>query len=272
LKSFLNSGAYNSQAVDLAKRMIGSLANKSAFDDLLTMAFPELDAVNITDIVDISKNIARNLVTQASLCGSLAPEVQFDKASRLRFCDFSTISDADLAKYLSTLDQKKVVDIYRTRQELIALTNEQIEISRILAPQLRRKSGVGLPVVDLSGCRLEYIDLSGVDFRNINISNVYFDQVKLSGAIFVPLRGTPMVTGTNWWDAKEIEPSLLKFLIDGAFPGVIQQEGTVGDKELTRDFYVSRVVALCGAAKISCDPSKLQFNRENVIVRPFPSE
>ena len=65
LKSFLSSSVYKSQAVDLAKRMIGSLANKAAFDDILDIAFPDKDAASTADIADIDRSISRNLSSQS---------------------------------------------------------------------------------------------------------------------------------------------------------------------------------------------------------------
>ena len=190
--------------------------------------------------------------------------------------DYGAISDTILPRYLSGLDEKRSASVVQARRDLGALYSEQSEVSQVLASRLRLQSSSGQTLasrtVDLSGSYINFTNLSGVDFRNIDISNTTFDTVKLTGATFVPFKGTPSwMAGTNWWDAKEIEPQLLDSLIKTAFPGYLNGEAIISDQPLTRDYYTNRIRELCKTVKKDCEASTLKFNEQNFrVIAPPP--
>ena len=185
-------------------------------------------------------------------------------------CDYRSITDSDLNTYLSGLDDKRISDINQARRDFAALVMQQAATSQLLARRLRQGASSSSRPIDLSGSYLSWSDFNGVDFRKIDLSGAVLDTVNLTGAIFVPLKGTPKwMAGTNWWDAKEVEPKLLEFLIKTVFPGFVKLEAIVGDKPLTREYYANKVIELCKIARLTCDASELQFDASDFTMSPL---
>jgi hypothetical protein len=111
--------------------------------------------------------------------------------------------------------------------------------------------------ISVNELHIEASDFTGVNFATMDISDTYFDGVKLDDAVLVPRKYTNVsFGGSNWWNAKIVDPKLLVYLTTYMYPRKITPYWY--NNRPTKDQYERAVNDLCRGAGIVCGPLKFE--------------
>jgi len=129
LKSFFNSATYGQQAIDLSKRLMGSLANYAAFTDLFATVFPKVEITNLDDLLDIGRKLDKTNNDVIRTCARLTQALKMPAG----FKDNRGICAESHADVLSIINESKnyseLEDIRNRFKDLgleLAFESEQI--------------------------------------------------------------------------------------------------------------------------------------------------
>lgn len=248
LKSFLNSNYYQTSVKDVAKGIVGRLADRFLFEDIINVVFNGYDSISFVDAVDINRNLQKSQMSAIAECQTLSRTLTFPiDPGPIGICNLG-LNNYDFLAATAALDdsKKRAADIARIN--MINLNIETSRTSALIAERLQNKNKItnnGSHSIDISNAYLLQADLSHIDFKDLNITGTQLESVNLKGAILSSFKGIPSIFGgSNWWDAERIDPNLLEMLVRVAFPGSPYNERVISDAPITRDEYEKRILAL----------------------------
>jgi len=268
LKTFLHSKLYGAQAVDVAKRMVGSIVDEGGFSDLIGVAYGDLNSVPLSDLIDISKSLNRLQQDAGNQCGILSKGLQLPATAGGNFCN-GNLSDDEAKSLVDGLaDKQNGTALLSRKQTTNTIASEQSLVSYMIAIIVR--SAKSNDKISLNGAVIALVDLSKVDFGNFDLTNTILDRVDLYGSKLTPRQFAGFAPwGSNWWDAGEINQDLLQNLLSNYFPGYFSGEMIRSHGNFDRKYYTQRINELCKPKLAACAESELNFNSANFAVGKF---
>jgi hypothetical protein len=270
IKSFLHSDIYKAAAIDLAKRMAGHIANYSAFNDLLDVAFPQDKGETIDDIIDLDKSIHQSQLNIVSSCVNKSKSYVLPITLTSGICDYSQIPDGDVNRYARTPDE--LSEILHLRAQYLSINQELGSISLRIANFLRKNSVISKLSLNehknlFSGVYFIGVDLSGLSFISVDLSNTFFEFVNLSNSTLDTSTGrVGEISNSNWWDAAKIDYSTLIYLMSNFYPGYVP-EYLIGSSAIKKEDYLNKIYVLCHLAGHDCYGEELKFNEKNILTQ-----
>jgi hypothetical protein len=263
LKSFFSSATYGSQARDLSKHLMGSLANDEAFRDLFTAVFPIIDYSKLGDLVDINRMMTRTVQEIHRKCEEYSLGFQVQGYHGL--CS-GTLNDNEVEQLARTTRNSH--DILDTRFEYQDIYKELKFLSESILGAIKDLGGETKSAnLDISGIYLYDVNASGLDFSRLDISECVFARVDLSNTKLTPEKFQNFdPTDSNWWDVASIDSELLQRSIQDNYPGYSDHEIIFGKLAPTKDYYLKRVDLLCRDSRAACEKLNLRFEERFVFV------
>jgi hypothetical protein len=231
LQSFAHSDTYGTQVKQMAIILLGRLATPEGFDQLFTATFPTITSDNVSDVIRVSKNLATSELNLESRCPSGY--------------------DCDSGLGLSNADKQQGTNAQLARQLYIELGNvytEQRHVSQRLVSYVRVHQPVDL---DLSQASIAEADLTGIEFVGSDISGTIFDKDDMTNATLATTHFSDAeFRRVNWWDASEISPDLLRYLIARYNPNYFPNNAA--NAPISDGQYMVKLKRLCSRAAIDC--------------------
>jgi uncharacterized protein YjbI with pentapeptide repeats len=261
LRSFFHSARYGDQARDISVRLMGRLTNSAGFKDLYDIVFAEITPDVFANIVNVGRSLNSTRLNIEAECSNLS--FQYKLSSNYGLCTV-TVSVSELTKTINSAFPERA---FQLRQALTGVYAEMVIVSKNMEPYLKTNFPINASAnnansksLDLSSMMFFNIDLSGVNFANMDLQrtiywNVNFDKanlrnVKYNGIFF---------NASNWWDAANIDQTLLDFLITYQYPFWNGDVEFAPLEKPTLEHYTARIAELCQPLRPACKAENLKF-------------
>jgi hypothetical protein len=235
LQSYIGDPRYGRQAIDLSLLVLSNVPSSEVFKDYF-----------------VSRKIEVNLETLASI-------LALDRSLWRRHTDINEfLADKDpntmgTHGYPPSLSREQALAIEKAL--LTELTFLSGEIGGFIKTQNGRNESL-----DLRRVLLTNADLAGSNFGDALLEDSQMENLNLDGANLgaIVRYADSAWFGSNWWDAKAINPPLLEFLMKSWYP-YHSPDFNYPTRPPLKEAYTEKVLGLCRKSGLHCETNKILY-------------
>jgi hypothetical protein len=234
LQPYLNDPRYAREAGDIAILALSHAASADAFQDYFVSRNIRIDARNLPTVFTLDRMLYTN----------------FNELDDALNSDATANASSIVGRPLSKEQGQRARD---------GILMELTFVSARMAAYMRAHRSDPLNA-DMRRVYLKSVDLSGVAFGKSNLEGCQWEGVSLTGADLSAVTefDNSQWIDASWWDAKEVSKPLLSYLMANQYPyhpPVVDYSNAPASPDIYRD----KVMKLCRAVDLTCDPAKLPF-------------